>query len=69
MHPVPFDLKWEHLSGLSLADPTFGQPGRVDVLLGVDVFAEVFHEGRRTGPPTSPVAFETEFGWITQWSG
>ena len=64
VHPVPFDLKWEHLSGLSLADPTFGQPGRVDVLLGVDVFAEVLHQGRRTGPPTSPVAFETEFGWV-----
>ncbi len=62
--PVPFDLKWNHLSDLSLADPTFGQPGRIDVLLGVDVFADVLRQGRRKGPPGTPVAFETEFGWV-----
>ena len=49
---------------LSLADPDFGRPGRVDLLLGVDIFVEVMRQGRRTGVPGSPTAFETDFGWV-----
>ena len=62
--PIPFNLKWNHLTNLQLADPTFNQPGRIDLLLGVDVFVNVLLHGRRCGPPGSPVAFETEFGWV-----
>ena len=64
VHPVPFDLSWKHLSDLPLADPSFGEPGRVDILLGVDIFVDVLLNGRRTGPPGTPVALETEFGWV-----
>lgn len=64
LHPVTFDVKWKHLIDLPLADPTFGQPGRVDVLLGVDVLVQVLLHGRRIGPPGSPAAFETELGWF-----
>ena len=64
VHPVPSDSKWKHLTSLSLADPTFGKPGRIDILLGIDVFADVLRQGRRTGPAGSPVAFATEFGWV-----
>ena len=64
LHPISFDLKWNHLSNLQLADPMFGQPGKIDILLGVDVFVNVLLHGRRFGPPGSPVAFETEFGWV-----
>ena len=64
LHPISFDLKWNHLSNLQLADPTFGQPGKIDILLGVDVFVNVLLHGQRFGPPGSPVAFETEFGWV-----
>ena len=39
--PVPFQLNWEHLADLTLADPGFGQSGRIDMLLGVDVFLDV----------------------------
>jgi hypothetical protein len=63
-HPVSYNLEWEHLTDLALSDPTFGLPGRVDALLGIDVFVEVLLDGRRTGPPGSPVAFNTEFGWV-----
>ncbi len=52
------------MSNIDLADPYFGQPGRIDVLLGVDVFVQVVRNGRRAGPPGSPVAFETGFGWV-----
>ena len=64
LHPVRFDQSWSHLSGLQLADPSFGQPGRVDLLLGVEPFAEVMLHGRRLGSPGSPVAFQTQFGWV-----
>ena len=62
--PIPLSLKWNHLSDVTLADPDFGRPGRVDLLLGVEVFAEVMLHGRRMGPPGSPIAFETKFGWV-----
>ena len=61
-HPVPFDVNWKHLTDLQLADPAFGHPGRIDILLGVDIFTQVLLHGRRIGPPGSPVAFEMVFG-------
>ena len=64
VHHVPFDSKWKHLTSLSLADPTFERPGRIDILLGVNVFADVLRQGQQTGPAGSPVAFATEFGWV-----
>jgi hypothetical protein len=62
--PISFDPAWEHLRGLPLADATFGSPGRIDVLLGVDVFASTLVNGRRNGPPNTPTALETTFGWV-----
>ena len=64
LSPVPFDPEWHHLSGVTLADPDFGSPGMVDVLLGVDVFSSVLLHGRRFGSSGSPSAFETRFGWV-----
>ena len=49
---------------MQLADSSFGQPGKIDILLGLDVFVNVFLHGRQFGPPGSPVAFETKFGWV-----
>ena len=64
VHPVSYASDWHHLSGIQLADPDFGTPGSVDVLLGVDVFTSVLLHGRRHGPSGSPVALETRFGWV-----
>ncbi|KAL5469510.1 hypothetical protein EMCRGX_G030772 [Ephydatia muelleri] len=61
---VRFDSSWKHLTNLVLADPNFRQPGKIDLLLGADLFADVLCQGRRSGPAGSPVAFETEFGWV-----
>ena len=61
---IPFDPSWKHLLTLPLADPTFGIPGRIDILLGVDIFSSTLLHGRQTGPPGAPVALETEFGWV-----
>ena len=68
LYPVPLGLDWKHVTDLSLADPQFGQPGRIDILLGVNVFTDVLLHGRRNRPPGSPVAFETEFGWVLSGS-
>ena len=64
LRPIPFDLSWNHLSEIPLADPDFGSPGKVDLLLGVEVFVSVLLDGRRHGPPGAPCAFETKFGWV-----
>lgn len=47
-----------------MADPNFGRPGRFALLLGVDIFVGAFLSGRRVGPPGSPFAIQTEFGWV-----
>ena len=64
LHPVTFDPTWNHLTDIPLADPEFGRPGRVDIFLGVDMFIKTLLHGRRIGPPGSPIAFETKFGWV-----
>ena len=61
---VDFDSKWKHLQGLHLADPHFGVPGPIDVLLGADVFDKVIRHGRRCGFHGSLAALETCFGWV-----
>ena len=63
-YPITFSMTWKHLSDISLDGPHFNHPGKIDVLLGVDVFAQVSRGGRQTGPPGSPVAFETELCWV-----
>jgi len=50
-----FDKSWKHLSDIPLADPTFGQPGKVDILLGVDIFTHVLLHDRWVGPPTTTI--------------
>ena len=52
------------MQGLTLADPEFGRPSTIDLLLGVDVFIATLLHGRRQGPPDTPSALETEFGWV-----
>ena len=47
-----------------MADPEFGQPGKIDVLLGVEIFVDIMCHGRRRGRPGSPTAIETMFGWV-----
>ena len=61
---VSLNQNWKHIEGLVLADPEYNKPGKIDVLLGVDVFIEVIHHGRRSGPQNTPTALNTEFGWI-----
>ena len=47
--PVDSISQWKHLTGLDLADPEFGTPGRVDVLLGADYYEKILLHGQRWG--------------------
>ena len=62
--PVNPGQDWKHLEGLTLADPEYNQPGKIDILLGVGIFVDVIRHGRRCGPHDSPMALNTEFGWV-----
>ena len=64
VYPVTSNPDWKHLKGLLLADPEFGKPGRVDILLGIETLVEVVHQGWRKGSSNLPTAIETEFGWV-----
>lgn len=55
---------WPHLNYLQLADPTYNEPGKIDLLLGADVFAKIICNGLRQGPEGTPIAQQTQFGWI-----
>ena len=60
--PASGQRHWNHLTGLSLADPDYGTPGFIDVFLGADVFNRVVLHRWQFGPSGSPSAFKTQFG-------
>ena len=57
-------VPWHHLNGIPLADPNFGQPGEIDLLLGVAVYSQILQSGLRKGFTGTPVAQKTSLGWI-----
>lgn len=58
------DSCWTHLRSLPLADPTFGSTGRIDALLGADVWGTIIQDGITRGSPDEPWAQCTRLGWI-----
>ena len=56
--PTPFNDDWKHLVGLELADPDFGSPGAIDLLLGTELFVQIVLHGRQFGPHGSPMALK-----------
>ena len=53
-----------HLRNLALADDKFHQPGKIELLLGQNVWRHLFREGRIKGArPEDPEAWNTVFGW------
>ena len=51
---VTFNDKWKHLADLELADPDFGTPSSVDMLLGTNIFSCTVLYGRQFGPAGTP---------------
>lgn len=56
--------KWDHLKNLTLADPLFNLRGDIDLLLGADIIADIMLPQIIKGPTGTPMAQETEMGWI-----
>ncbi|XP_053985485.1 uncharacterized protein LOC128879935 [Hylaeus volcanicus] len=65
-HPLE-NGDWEHIKGLLLADSSYNLPGYVDVLLGADICGQLLQD-RREGPPGTPTAVLTPFGWTLMGS-
>jgi len=53
-----------HLQGLSLADPNFIKPGRIDLLIGVDIIPQIMLPDIRKGTVAETIAQNTQLGWI-----
>ena len=53
-----------HLQGLVLADPSYYKIGPIDMLLGMELFDHIFLTGRKKGPPNTPSAWDSVFGWV-----
>ena len=62
-HDLSAVKRMPHLQGLSLADPQFHQPRRVDLILDSDIFDEILLPKKIEGPPATPSAWETRLGW------
>lgn len=58
------DMRWKHLQGLQLADPNYGTPASVDLLLGAEVYSNIILEGVQLGSSHTPLAQNTRLGWI-----
>ncbi|XP_055542839.1 uncharacterized protein LOC129728426 [Wyeomyia smithii] len=52
------------LQSLQLADPEFDKPGKIDLILGADVFLHILEEGKLNDENGIPVAVKSTFGWI-----
>nr|XP_012215482.1 PREDICTED: uncharacterized protein LOC105667925 [Linepithema humile] len=53
-----------HLFGLTLADPLFNVPAKVDAILGADIYDRILEPDIRRGDPGTPTALRTAFGWV-----
>ena len=64
LQPVYNHSNWDQLSNITLADPDFATPGKIDLLLGADIYSDVLLNGRWCGPRSTPTTFETKFRWV-----
>lgn len=56
---------WPDIANLPLADPMYGTPGKIDVILGAEVYCEILLEGLlKHSTSNGPVAQNTQLGWI-----
>ncbi|CAG7831700.1 unnamed protein product, partial [Allacma fusca] len=55
---------WNHIPSVGLADPTFNQPGRVQVLFSTDFHYEIIRSGVLRGKSSESVAQESVLGWL-----
>ncbi|XP_055522417.1 uncharacterized protein LOC129716607 [Wyeomyia smithii] len=60
-----FDISnWPIPSGIEWADPAFNKRGRIDMLIGAEIFWDLVKDDRITLAYNLPVLIKTELGWI-----
>ncbi|XP_058827697.1 uncharacterized protein LOC131687629 [Topomyia yanbarensis] len=60
-----FDVSnWVLPTGVQLADPTFHQTGKIDMLIGSQWFLKLLLPGEKTLAENLPVLKEIQFGWV-----
>lgn len=37
---------WTHLKDISLADPLFHTPGKIELLIGAEIFMDIMQDGK-----------------------
>lgn len=57
-------VNWPHIKDIHLADPEFGSPGDIDILLGADIYSNILQPGLRKGAVNEPTAVNTIFGYV-----
>ncbi|XP_045537963.1 uncharacterized protein LOC123721905 [Papilio machaon] len=56
---------WKEITNLPLADPTYSTPGRIDIILGAEIYGEILLDGfLKHSESSGPVAQNTQLGWI-----
>ncbi|XP_069358466.1 uncharacterized protein [Maniola hyperantus] len=55
---------WLELENLTLADPGFATPGKIDILLGAEVYGEVLLNDMIKHPQGNLIAQNTILGWV-----
>ncbi|XP_047538564.1 uncharacterized protein LOC125072096 [Vanessa atalanta] len=55
---------WPELKNLKLADPNYHTPGKIDILLGSDVYGKIIQEGLLRSPYGTTIAQKTNLGWV-----
>ena len=62
---APIDIKkWSFLENYSLADPYFHVPGKIDMLIGAELYEDVYLPESWKPSPSLPSLRSTVFGWI-----
>ena len=66
LHPSqPLQLNLSVLAGLQLADPTYKNPGSIDILLSAGILSKILLcENARKCPTTNLITMNTHLGWI-----
>ncbi|XP_047510388.1 uncharacterized protein LOC125053192 [Pieris napi] len=55
---------WKELSTLELADPGYTVPGKIDLLVGAEVYSDILLDGLIKQPKGKLIAQNTAFGWV-----
>ncbi|XP_026745499.1 uncharacterized protein LOC113506862 [Trichoplusia ni] len=58
--------EWSELKDLELADPGFATLGRIDILLGAEVYSDVLLDGVIKHPLSNLLAQNTMLGWLKE---